>query len=194
MSRPCIDTSVTPQTHVEAMKLIDRFLNLRVAPLLMSAVSWSGKPAKEITESYATLKAVLAHAEERGFDRAAARVSVLVVGDGTSPRTAALVACLTGWTVTSIDPLLRVDGPHPEIRRLTCVRGRLEEHPELRADIVIGVHSHATPKATRAAVLPGGFLVVMPCCVPWAPADEARITVAKGVLSPARLLIVEDVS
>lgn len=183
---------VTDETRRDALAIIGRFVTMRSAPLLLSAVRWGSDYNKEVTESMSVVSTVLAHAERRGISRKDGAVSCLVVGDGTTPRTGALVALSTGWQVTSVDPATTRPGPHPKVRRLTSRKSTLEALPNLRADIVIGVHSHASVEATRAAVKPGGFLVVMPCCVPWDAADGATVTEAKGCLSPARWLIIED--
>mgnify|MGYP000573623061 CR=1 FL=1 len=65
------------------------------------------------------------------LDRADESVTVLVVGDGHSPRTGALVVLHTRWQVTVVDPVLTVQGQHPKIPRLTCMRARIEDLPEL---------------------------------------------------------------
>ena len=58
-------------------------------------------------------------------------VLVLAIGDGTTPRTAALACYLTKWHAVSIDPLLenRWVGSSPQgVRRLTGVRGTLDDY------------------------------------------------------------------
>lgn len=182
---------VTLQTQADSAKLLSRFVCYRSANLLLSAVSWGSDPPKEITESMSVVLAALDAAKEAGIERKDSSISCLVVGDGRSPRTGALVALLTGWEVTSIDPALRQVGPHPMVRRLFGVCGKLESYPLWRADIVLAVHSHASVAATRAALKPGGVLVSMPCCVPWEPKPGAEVREAAGCLSPARWLVIE---
>lgn len=182
---------MTEATRAASAVLLSQFVCFAAAPLLLSAVSWGSDPPKEITESLSVTNATLLAARGAGIDRGSRDISCLVVGDGCWPRTGALVALLTGWQVTSIDPALRLAGPHPKVRRLTAIRAKLEDYPDLRADVVLAVHSHATVAATRAAVKPGGVLVSMPCCVPWAPAEGATVTEAAGCLSPARWLVIE---
>lgn len=182
---------VTEEVRKKAQRRVNRFLNLTSAPLLLSSVSWGMDPTKEITESIACWEAAMAWIVKSGRSQSDRSSSVLVVGDGHSPRTGALFACLSAWTVTSIDPAMREPGPHPTIHRLTSVRARLEERPDLRADIVVAVHSHATPAATRAAALPGGVVVAMPCCVPWTPREGAWTYADPACLSPDRQIIVE---
>ncbi len=183
---------VTLQTRADSAKLLSRFVCYRSANLLLSAVSWGSDPPKEITESMSVVLAALEAAKEAGIERGDPTISCLVVGDGRSPRTGALVALLTGWEVTSIDPALRQVGPHPTVRRLTSICGKLESYPLWQADIVLAVHSHASVAATRAALNPRGVLVSMPCCVPWTPGPGAVVREAEGCLSPARWLVIEQ--
>ena len=72
---------------------------------------------------------------------------VLAIGDGTTPRTAALVSFMTQWTAISIDPELQDKwcGANPqEVERLHGVRGTFEQWmDDLR---------------TGAAALPSGVL------------------------------------
>lgn len=181
---------VTEAVRKAAQRRVNRFLERTTAPLLLQAVSWGTDPMKEITESEACWEAVLQWLVTSGR-RQSDPLSVLVVGDGRSPRTGALIACLSKWTVTSIDPGAAKEGPHPTIQRLTVVKARLETRPDLRADIVIAPHSHANPEATRAACLPGGVVVALPCCVPWTPLPHSRVYVDHACLSPDRTVYLE---
>ena len=143
------------------------FVGLRCAPGLLSVVGWGGDPAKEISEAMACAEAVRRRVPHGALaDR---RRSVLVVGDGVSPRVGAMVALRSGWSVLSVDPLMRVVGPHPTISRLTCQRDRIEAVDGL-FDIVIACHSHAPVVATQARLKPGGLGVTLECCVSWASA------------------------
>lgn len=172
-----------------ALGRMNRFLSHRAAPLLLP-VGWGGDPAKEVTESYAVLDAALRVAVVRGLRRNDYGVSVLVVGDGTSPRTGALFATSTAWKVTSIDPAMKPMGAHATIPRLDCIRARLEDRPDLTADIVVAVHSHAPVAATRAACRPGGFVVSLPCCVAWPSAGAVENYLDGACLSPDRRVLV----
>jgi hypothetical protein len=171
---------------------INRFLSLSVAPSLLSGVCWTTNPGKEITESMGALAALLNLAAYTGALRDDPTVSVLVVGDGTSPRTAALIVLTTAWTVDSVDPAMKRSGVHHLSPRLTCHRARLES-TVLQADFVVAVHSHATPEATRKAAIRG--VVSMPCCVPWGPPlprwDRWKEYHDLDILSPQNLILVE---
>ena len=62
--------------------------------------------AKEISESVACLQAVLEHCAQHAFSPASGDTLVVCVGDGRTPRTAALVAMRSRWDCVSIDPAL----------------------------------------------------------------------------------------
>lgn len=143
------------------------FVGLRCAPGLLAAVGWGGDPAKEISEAMACVEAVRRRVP-RGTLADRSR-SVLVVGDGTSPRVGAMLAVRSGWSVVSVDPAMRLDGPHPRIDRLVCRRDRVEAVDEL-FDVVIACHSHAPVAATQARLKPGGLGVTLECCVSWTSA------------------------
>lgn len=120
-------------------------------------------------------------------------VLVLAIGDGTTPRTAALACYLTNWHAVSIDPLLESKwvGSSPQgVRRLTGVQGTLDDYvhslPNLttRTDdgetlvklVLLCVHSHARfigdshISAIRAKYgHVATTLVAIPCCAGFHP-------------------------
>lgn len=61
---------------------------------------------KEITESMACLHGAL---DYLSLDRKASKVVIMVIGDGKYPRTGALFAFFTSWTVLSIDPIMDME-------------------------------------------------------------------------------------
>lgn len=125
--------------------------------------------AKEVTESFGAFHAVntrLTH-----LDRADPNVTVLVVGDGHSPRTGMLFAVSSAWGVWSIDPQMRLKyrGLH---ERLNLIDAKIEDvhgwNLPLTKVVIIGVHSHATLEASIKKVRACARLdvVSIPCCVP----------------------------
>ena len=56
-------------------------------------------------------------------------VTVLVVGDGCTPRTAAMFAFRTSWRCVSIDPMLRCEEekPYTKVRRLELVQAKVQQ-------------------------------------------------------------------
>eukprot|EP01051_Picozoa_sp_SAG22_P012554 SAG22_NODE_1316_length_4765_cov_2.544792_2_plen_586_part_00 len=158
--------------------------------------------AKDISESYGAVVAAtrhghLAHLGSRKAERAPG-VLCLAVGDGATPRTAALVAFLTRWRAISIDPALRASwlGSEPQgVRRLSCYGGTFEGFcadagpgglgvvaagGERCAELVLlCVHSHnqfvgdASVDAVRARLgYPPTTLVSLPCCHQFNPQKE----------------------
>ena len=181
------------EQYKQAQLKIDNLLKSPIGSDLLGVVNWGGSPLKELSESISAFDAVWRVSRQLGLAQNDPSVSVLVVGDGTTPRTGALIARSSAWQVTSIDPLLKRNGPYP-VKRLSCVKGRLEDYPELSADIVVAVHSHATVDATRAACRCPGAVVSMPCCVPWPIQDGQQTWIDDAVISPMRRIVVEVMS
>lgn len=177
---------ITDQVRVASLGVLGKYLRLAQRnPMLLTEVRWGADPCKEISESWAVCQAALRWGRDAGRRRDDTSVRVLSVGDGTTPRTAALLAAQVGWSVTAVDPLLRVS-----MARVRCLPERVEEHSETY-DLVLATHSHAGVDATRARVRPGGTLVVLPCCVPWPDAPRQSREVVDYCLSPDRTLVVE---
>lgn len=90
------------QLAVGKLDYVDRFLKWDCGPALLEMGLFPN--AKEISESMACLLAIDNHLQLR-FD--SADVLCIVVGDGATPRTAALLAARTKWKrVVSIDPAM----------------------------------------------------------------------------------------
>ena len=122
---------------------------------------------KEYTESAACLAAVTRYCPYTPDDRG---VTALVVGDGRTPRTGALIAASTAWQVLSVDPVLRKMGPHPRIERLTMYKERAETLAArltwgLKV-VIVACHSHAPLHIVHAHINAGTSPVIsLPCCV-----------------------------
>jgi DNA-directed RNA polymerase subunit RPC12/RpoP len=154
--------------------------------------------AKDCSESMGALQGVGAFAESTAGSRANAQrgVLVLAIGDGTTPRTAALACFLTSWHAVSIDPLLdsKWVGTNPNgVRQLTGHRGTLDEYmqrlPALTTRtedgeplvklVLLCVHSHARfigdscISAIRAKYgHVATTLVAIPCCATFHPEKD----------------------
>ena len=127
-----------------------------------------------------------------------ASVTVVVVGDGLTPRTAALFCFRTRWSCVSIDPLMTEDTPWSErIERLTALRGRLQDAaPEggFAAErlLLILPHAHIGLDECVRYVRWRRVLaaVVMPCCNFYAAADGCGAPLHSapdpGIISPHR--------
>ena len=162
----------TRETHGQVMvgvkmptlRYLNAFVRLRCAPDLLH---WDVFPnAKEITESFAGLQAA---SQVMGKNSRSASHLCIVVGDGSTPRTGALIACCTNWNVVSIDPRMRVEKNWP-IRRLSLARTTIEEwiptNRSTQRPIVVAVHSHAKLAFVGTMIPPPLAVVAIPCCVP----------------------------
>jgi len=101
--------------------------------------------AKELTESFAAFAAVRNHLGSV-FSPDDANVTVVCVGDGKFPRTAALFAYRTKWQCYSVDPQMQNPGPSwGGVQRLEARCARIEEtQPWFHAQkmLVVCVHAH----------------------------------------------------
>lgn len=143
------------------LKYISEFLGLTCAvDILQTDLFPNGK---EITETMATYSAVVR--KMHGFDPTDDEITMISVGDGSTPRTAGFFAYMTHWECISVDPKLRVND-FQEIRQLEMYDGRIQEY-EFKGDRVIltAVHSHADLQDSVDAIDAEEILVVaMPCC------------------------------
>ncbi|ETV68346.1 hypothetical protein H257_15669 [Aphanomyces astaci] len=127
--------------------------------------------AKEISESMG-----LFNAARRFLDLDDADDSVdgiVVVGDGSTPRTAAMFAYRTkGWTCYSVDPEMRLSTdaervPWDGIQKVVPIRAKIEDiQIHLRRAIVVLVHAHVTLDQALASVHADTIVgvVTVPCC------------------------------
>lgn len=146
---------------------------------------------KEVSESFGAYNAVRYKLQQ--FKLNDPNVSVIVVGDGRTPRTAATFAFRSAWMCHSVDPMLGGGSIRwAEINRLTIHKRRIEDC-SFMADrvILVAVHSHANlSKAVQAVTARELAVVAMPCCVPQKldgiePDNEYE---DGGVISPCRTI------
>lgn len=150
---------------------------------------------KEVAESMSMFYAV----EEKlmkwdsNIDRKAENINVIVVGDGTKPRTAAVFAFNMRWKCWSIDPDMKEIDYSESIQRLTVIKDRVENVQPIdfgnEITIIIMPHSHAPIKecwnrftSTRK------WLIKLECCtkdkldIPYfAYVDKFAITKANNI-------------
>jgi hypothetical protein len=124
--------------------------------------------AKEITESSAALNAVLT--KLKFYDRADPNIAVISVGDGRTPRTAALFAFRTKWQCISVDPQLnpaKIDYWEQNIDRLKCYPNNVEDLDLcFEKCIIVAVHSHADLHSTLRHIRGNvRSMVAIPCCI-----------------------------
>jgi hypothetical protein len=137
----------TASPQVLNFRYMDEFLGLGCAPDLIAAKVFPN--AKELAESMAAFNAVRDYCvlrreskhrramcnERKGILRFEdSSVTLVAVGDGTTPRTAVLFAFRTAWRCVSIDPALRTweNRPWAGIHRL-------EEYPKKVQDVTVNI-------------------------------------------------------
>jgi hypothetical protein len=124
---------------------------------------------KEYTEAAACYNAVRTHVCGSALDLTDPNVLLVAVGDGSSPRVAALFAMRSAWECISVDPALRPLAPRVSIERLRLLRARIED-VELgevdRPAVLVACHAHVDLRVARRRVRSRQLAVVaMPCCV-----------------------------
>lgn len=149
-------------------RYVNRLFKLACFPDIMASKIFPN--VKELTESMAAVYAVFTHLND-DVDPADPNVSLVSVGDGSTPRTASLFAFMTKWTCVSVDPKLK-QGPWlaqgQPIRRLSLHTARIQDFQMVfdRPLVITAVHSHAPIPATLQSLcsLTARHLVTIPCC------------------------------
>jgi hypothetical protein len=185
-------------------KYTKEFMNLRCAPDLLAAeVFPRSSRLKEISESFGAYNAVRTYLQPEWAlnDRS---ITVVAVGNGCSPRTAATFAYRTAWNCWSVDPRMLAVSPHkpclssyrhPRIDRLWISPTTIED-AAIKCDptdrvLVVAVHSHADLPAAVELFLDAQEVAVIaiPCCI------EQRLKrlpdieyIDDGILSPKNLV------
>ena len=137
--------------------------------------------AKEISESMGCLYAF------RKLNLDSSKTIVLVVGDGASPRTGAIISYFTKASVISVDPNINLDhwqdhcgkqgGMGYPVKRLLVYKDKIEDllfdcwH---RHCVIILPHSHADMRKIFVENYSSVSVISLPCCVP-IPSTYARI-------------------
>ena len=148
--------------RVWSLKCLPHIVNLKLFPDM-----------KEISESYAAFWAITRGLKIRPGDTG---VHVVVVGDGQVPRTGALLALLSQWTVCSVDPAMQVDlgralDIEAKLKRLSVIPTTIEAAdpakllhrkdaqeggPHPHTIIMLSVHSHAKMSVSARQIFLGG--------------------------------------
>ncbi len=148
---------------------LETFLKLRCSP---DFLLWKLFPnIKEVTESFGMFEAVAQNFPKLEFRDP--NVTIVVVGDGGTPRTAVTFACRTKWSTISVDPELSNKHWGDKVKRLKCYKDKIEnisiEIPEDHFCIVIFPHSHVKIDDSLPSIKAGPLglgVVACPCCVP----------------------------
>lgn len=168
------------------LKYIEHFLATNCAAELLNLKLFPNM--KEITESWGCFEAT--HKLESPFNWDNPEVTCVVVGDGHRPRTGAMFAFRTKWSVISIDPEF-----HPKtynVDRLSLIKRHVQNCSlDLggRPTILVLPHSHANWENITEGIKDWGDLAIisLPCCVkfniPFTPMHQYD---DMAILSPMR--------
>jgi hypothetical protein len=131
-------------------------------------LAWGLFPnAKEITESLGCFEAVAQNIDE---DFNNDKVNLVVIGDGSTPRTAAVFATRTKWNCYSVDPEMRDRPWDSMIGRLKTFKSKIQDVPlDLNGPtILVFPHSHVKINDAIKNLKVNGplHIMAMPCCLP----------------------------
>lgn len=119
---------------------------------------------KESTESFGCFEAVVNNFDYTAKDN----INIVCVGDGHTPRTAAMFAFRSPWTTYSIDPALKNKFRYNRIKRLSVISDKIENvNLELdKPTIIVHCHAHVKIETSLAHIKsPKTSVVSMECCV-----------------------------
>lgn len=141
---------------------IERFISHRAAGTLLQKRMFPN--AKEITETVGISLAALSR-----FPRSEP-ATVVVIGDGHTPRTGAWIASNSAWEVTSVDPAMRER--EWGIPKLRSIRAKVQDTPLPQADRLLLVLPHAHVclgdnwiTSALSAARKEWAVISLPCCV-----------------------------
>lgn len=157
-----------------SLRYLNEFFYLKCGPDLFELRLFPNP--KEVTESFGAYNAYRKHLNKK-FDPKDETIGLISVGDGNTPRTAAIFAFLTKWKCLSIDPQLKEK--EWKISRLSTAKLRIEESKEViysalkecNKILIVCVHSHANLDSTMRIVnkaLPNveNSVISIQCCIP----------------------------
>ncbi len=177
MPRPVVDIDETNEFFTlkvtkPSLRYVDFFLKLKCAAELIATGFYPN--AKEISETQGVFEGARHKLKLDYKDRS---VAIVVVGDGYNPRTGYYIACMTQWSVFSVDPAMQRD--YEKITHLIEKRKHLSIFPDqienckidlekFKTIVLLFVHSHASLKASVNALKTNDSAVIhavsMPCC------------------------------
>lgn len=155
---------------------LNHFFSLNCAPDILPFFTNNHRnAAKEVTESFAMWRAAvdILKLDPKG------NTTVIVIGDGTRPRTAAVFSHLTQWDCVSVDPLMDLNWfteYEKQREKIGCPLVRLVPYRRKAMDfevdcetarcLLVLPHSHAS--LTEALTSPINYsqldVIAMPCC------------------------------
>jgi hypothetical protein len=146
----------------------DEFIKLKCAPDMINLKLFPN--FKEITESFSAYNAARKYLWKIGYEPNDPTIWCFIVGDGSTPRTAATFAFRTKWHCVSIDPVLNDKEYEHKIDRLLLIRDKIENVKLGAVDnekaVIIAVHSHAPLGiAVKNIQFKEKAVIAIPCCV-----------------------------
>ncbi|EGZ19495.1 hypothetical protein PHYSODRAFT_558296 [Phytophthora sojae] len=168
--------TVSASTPPVSLRYLNEFVGkLHCAPALLRHGLFPD--AKEVTESMALFNAVRRYMEPKSSGEElqgdGKHNGIVVVGDGNTPRTAAMFAFrMRGWKCYSVDPAMEKGTSErskgwADVANLVVVRNKIENvRIALRRAIVVLVHAHVTLDQALSAVQAEQVcgVVTLPCC------------------------------
>lgn len=175
-------------------RYMTEFLQLNCAVGLLESKLFPD--AKELTESFAAFNAWRTYLRH-DFDSEDPGITLVSVGDGCTPRTAALFAFRTRWHCIAVDPemgLSRDSKSEYNIARLQHFRAKIEELKIVaKRVLVVCVHAHVSLATTLSRIFSDdgtASCIAIPCCNYYAAIDAEGKVVPEyedmGVISPHR--------
>ncbi len=164
---------------------VDQFIGLKAAGDMLNLGLFPN--AKEITESFAMFEA--SRKLYPDFKHENGDVTLVCVGDGTKPRTAALFAFLTRWNCVSIDPEMEFKDDE-KIYRLESIKDEIQNIQRHFHSKVLVVMPHAHVKLDWLKGISGDRIkyISMPCCIKQNPQSVDIEYRDKFVWSPQNLI------
>lgn len=165
-----------------SLRYFNEFMSMRCAIDLLLLKVFPN--AKEITEQMGMKNACrVAHLDQANPDLRAA-----VVGDGSTPRLAALLALVSKWTVYSIDPALNMEKDYRSVRRLVLYKEDVAK-VNGKFDVIFLPHAHVKFYQIAHLLRPDSVVITMECCVPFdGPMCDTLEYTDWGVHSPHRTI------
>ncbi len=158
------ETSQTITIKKESLKYLDTFIKLKCAPDLLALGLFPN--TKEITESMAMYDAVKKYGDFKLNDP---DMTVMVVGDGHTPRTGALFAFRSAWYTFSVDPAIKERDRYDKIKRLFVIPEKVAQPPYYyeSPDVILFPHAHVKFDNLHKVFPRAELIVAMPCCEPY---------------------------
>lgn len=168
------------------LRYLNEFIGMHCAPDILLQRLFPD--IKEITESMAAYSAVRTYLWQ-WFRPSDPDITLVAVGDGATPRTAALFAYRTAWQCHSVDP--RLSKNFSDINRLILHKDMIEDiNIEAKQAIIVAVHSHANLQNAINSITANHIgVVAIPCCVSQKiDKMENEVYEDHGILSPQRIV------